>query len=165
MFNKEDMMVSLVKAEEKIQYVKDDCSIKLIKQMEIANHFIDSMKENYPIQISLKLNDIQYEIGNSTPLIDTNGFRVYTGDEVRLNVRSMGGKLGFIICTHEGVYIFITNDGPLIIPDSALRNTVIDEQSNMKFCTITRHFNSYREGEEIAKGRRGGEGAYVIYLK
>lgn len=158
MFNKKDMMVSLLVAEDMITTNNEEYKKSLSDTREKYNNVINSMKNNSNISGVAELFKSSFTIGESTPHF-SNGIQLFTGDEVEFK----NGKKGIIVF-HNYSYMVYTN----CETSKLVTHKQIEEMKRIYFSfsgyvigdnlKITKHFNELTDGEEIAKGRKGASG-------
>lgn len=120
------------------------------------NETINSMKANSEKgkQLKLKIRKHEYSVGENTQL-KLNGIDVYTGDEMKFQ----SGRKG-VIASNNGSLVILTNAEVYKIDHFVEDlNTFKGYEGTVSF---SKHFNELQLGEEIAKGRKGGEGFLVI---
>lgn len=165
MFRKEDMMVSLLVAEEKVKNTEERYKEIIDKQTEEHTSIINEMKNNSNQKGVVKIfRNNKYEIGEPTPFY-SHGIQLFTGDEVEFK----SGRRGIVVKRNK-IYEIMTNKGiaELVTEEFIKEMTMAGIYgegyvlgSNLK---ITKHFNMYKDGEEVAKGRKGAAG-FIISLK
>lgn len=160
MFDKNDMMVSVLTAENKVFEIEKENKRVLNETVDKYNEIINSMKKNSKIKGVLKLRDQTFDFGEETPYF-SKGLQLYTGDEVEF----ISGNKGVIVIVDNDYYVY-TNSITFKLLTKAKMAELGDSIHFMR-CTpvenlvITKHFNELMLDEEIAKGRKGGEGFIV----
>jgi hypothetical protein len=168
MFTNDEMLVPVSLAEKKIREARATHKEELEKFHNDYVGIINTMKENSRIEAVAKIRNSEFGIGQPTPLF-CKGIRLFTGDEVTFN----SGKKG-IITVYESAkdsgarYMVYTNKETAEIVDDKryeeLTRAFLQFEGVVRpdFLTITRHFNTYVDGEEVAKGRNGAEGFTIM---
>lgn len=150
MFDKKDLSVSLVVAERKIKELENDHKVQYDALYADFTNFINKTKESIGVIGEGEFYDLKIKltIGQDTG-ITNDGIKVFTGDEIRLVTRDtdLNGKLAIVSIKNEKPYW-----------QSNYESGHFHE--SMEF-EITQHFVHYKEGEEVAKGRKGSKGFTV----
>lgn len=128
MFTKDEILVPVGLAEEKIREKSTEFEEKLKKMKEEHVGIVNEMKEYARQRGHAVLRSMKFDIGKPTPFFDKEGYRLYTGERHEELTRAF--------MMFEGVV-------------------------KGEFLTVTRHFNTLSDGDEIAKGRKGAEGFLV----
>lgn len=148
MFDKKDMMVSLVVAEVKFKELKEEYKESYDKLKNEFNDFINTTKAMTGYIGELTIRDMKCLIGYETGF-EIDGIKVYTGDEIRLISKdwTLNGKVG-VATMVEGQPYWRSNAECSYM------------QKGIKY-EFVRHYIHYKHGEEVAKGRKGGHGFIV----
>jgi hypothetical protein len=174
MFTRDEMLVPVGLAEEKIREKGNEFEEKLEKMKEEHVGIVNQMKEYARQRGHAVIRSLKFSIGKPTPFFDREGYRLYTGDEVAFR----SGKLGIVTRGIEGghpesdtpYYMIYTNKETAELVTEAKYEEMtrafmmFEGVVKGEFLTITRHFNTLSDGDEIAKGRQGAEG-FVVDLK
>lgn len=164
MFNKEDMMVSVLVAEKIIKEKEEKFDESLKEVVNLLNNTVNTMKHNAMTKGFLTIFNSRFSFGEPTPYL-SNGIQLFTGDEVEFK----SGKKGVVVNIKEGYYIY-TNAERAVLVDRVYMESIrslfrgfegYETGDNLK---ITKHFNELTLGEEIAKGRKGASGFIVEQL-
>lgn len=165
MFNKEDMMVSLLTAEEKVNDTKEKYEEMMDKYIKEHTDIINEMKNNFHRKGVAKIfKDNQYEIGDPTPFY-SHEIQLFTGDEVEFKSGRKGiivkRNEGYEVMTNKGIATLVTED---FIKEMKMAGIYVEGYILASDIKITKHFNMYKDGEEVAKGRKGAAG-FIISFK
>ena len=161
MFNKEDMMVSLLVAEEKVFETKKQLEEEKEALKDNLNAVINGMKESSTVVGYLGIHRWLSKVGINTGM-KVEGVDLYTGDEVV--VGGEGGRRGIIHLEGSSIEVRTNADIYDIVSETDFNRNklVFHSRSNsmisVKAIKITKHFNTLKVGEEIAKGRLGAGG-------
>lgn len=150
MFDKKDMMVSLLVAENEIKEAEAKHSKSYNKLKDEFRDFINATKAITGFVGEVECKELKYKfpIGYDTGF-EIDGVKVYTGDEIRLISKDgyLNGKVGIATMTEEKPYW--TSNAEC----GYMRKSIKYE--------FVRHFVHYKNGDEIAKGRKGARGFVV----
>lgn len=160
MFSKENMSIPINVAEEKVKQVLKEEKKKYDKLNAEYKNFVNKAKESVGITGSLERHSISgrkdeafyFPIGLDTGLA-IDGIKVYSGDEIRIVSRDsdINGKLGVAVIKNDAAYYLSNKESGYMTTGSLFE--------------FARHFVEYEDREEIAKGRKGGEGFFVKRLE
>ena len=159
MFSKEDMLIPVTKAEAKVRNVKEDCEYKLREQRTYYSKIVNDMKLNHPIKTRLKGPGGVYEVGTPTPFYTPDGLRLFLGDEVAMEGGPYNGELGIIVYGFADKYrIRISGKEFTLKEDDRsrgsktkwLKDPLVHQYVFVTSCRITRHFNNYKIGDNVA---------------
>lgn|GEM_PF-6973055 len=153
LFEEEDIMISA----SKVKSVIKEMDKKHKSEMEDLHNahvdFVNKTKENAFIKGTLSLTGrpVVIEMGKDVGF-EIDGIKVYTGDEVMLafNDMTLWGKTG-IVTIKNGMPYFISN----------AECGFMREDLDYKFAN---HFIHYKDGQEVAKGRKGASG-FIVKLE
>lgn len=148
MFEDKELSVSLSAVDRKITFLKMEYEEKIEDITDEHNSFVNATKKMFsPTGWATIRNTTRFSIGKPTGHY-LNGVELYTGDEIKIH----DGKLGIAIVTTEGNLIVKTNAEAYHLSGSIKSRA-----------RISRHMHTYKYGDEVAKGRNGGEG-FIIEL-
>jgi len=147
-FADKDMSVSLKAVHKKIEEINDNHKEEIKEIRDDYANFANETKKMFSQTGRAHLRNVtRFSIGKPTGHY-LNGIELYTGDEIEIH----NGRLGIAIVTLEGNLIIKTNAEAY-----ELSGTIKSR------ARISRHVHTYKDGDEVAKGRKGGEG-FIIEL-
>jgi hypothetical protein len=165
MFDKNEMLVTVAMAEEKIKGIKTETIKEIDRISSEYVHTINMMKDCSLIKGVARLRNMEYFIGEPTPFY-VDGIHLFTGDEVEFRT----GKKGIIVGFGNGEYMIYTNaETAKLVTDERFRElltafSMFEGVVTTQHIKITKHFNTFGDGEEVARGRKGAEG-FIIELR
>jgi hypothetical protein len=159
MFEKKHMMIPVEVAEEEVNNRIQEKENELNEIIENHADTINMMKMLSPIKGHVIPDHAIQEpcnIGDPTGFRTVDKIAIYTGDEVKMP----SGERGIVIKKDDG-YAILTNYYTYYLKKES--NVPVDYKITLtpEDIEITRHFNTYMNGIEIAKGRRGFKGFNV----
>jgi hypothetical protein len=149
MFNKKDMMISVAVAEKMIKDTEERFEKTVESITDEVAEIINEMKQNSLHRGKVKIRNLEWDLGEESPF-HVDGIKLFTGDEVIIQRNDVVGVKGVVTKDYKGLHHIYTNREVLMLTHSLTEHLVINK-----------HFNTYIDGQEIAKGRRGGEGFIV----
>jgi hypothetical protein len=158
-FEKKDMMVSLEAAELEIERQVAEKEKELSATIKALAGTINLMKACAPIGGLIKPDhgiNVQYPVGYPVGLTLDNGVGLYSGDEVILP----SGRKGIVV-EHGSEIRIITNNNSDSRRLAAVAGRYSAYTVTPSQITVSRHYNTYSDGMEIAPGRNGGKGFIV----
>ena len=148
MFEKEEMMVSVLTAEQKIKEERKSAEKQYDELKKDYQQTVNEMKLKSHHQGVLILQKHTYTFGEPTPFY-SHGFQLFTGDEVAFP----SGRKGIIV-NISGTYYVETNKGAAKLIDIQKynylnRQFMLEGYVHGNLLTITKHFNLYEDVEDI----------------
>ncbi|UUV46635.1 hypothetical protein [Bacillus phage vB_BanS-Thrax3] len=152
-FSDKDMSVSLDVVKKKIKDINNRHMDEIKEIADVHATFVNDTKKMFsPKGTATIFDDWIHEIGKPTGYF-LNGIELYTGDEIELRGnKNKQGRL-FIVAYYDGELSIISNyEIGKVRPELDI---------HMK---ISRHMHTYKDGDEVAKGRKGCAG-FIIKLE